>query len=41
MAKEERPKNEPKEIKNARLARKAKERGLKVNIIKKGKKKDK
>lgn len=34
----ERPKNEPKEIKNARLARQAKAKGIKVTIIKNGKK---
>jgi len=35
--KQERPKNEPKEIKNARLARQAKAKGIVVKIVKKGK----
>lgn len=35
--KKERPQNEPKEIKNARLGRQAKARGIVVKIVKKGK----
>jgi hypothetical protein len=35
--KQERPKNEPKEIKNARLGRQAKAAGIKVKIVKKNK----
>lgn len=39
MGKQERPKNEPREIANARLARQAVAKGIKVKIVKRGGKK--